>query len=213
MGKEERAAKRQAGIERREAKLAEMQQFQKDLKAAPEIAAGLEPGTIDALAKAKLAHRMGVRRELRELPGILLTGEQVVNMAAGQYEGRQGLVVVTEQRVIFFEAGMARSRQEDFHYSRISSVQTKTSMMLGSLIVTVSGSRAEITHIGPKERVGEIAAYVREHIGGGAAPATAPTPATTPPQERMRRLQAMRDEGMLSAEEFEAKRIAILDEL
>ncbi len=45
---------------------------------------------IRQLADRKLRFKMGVRRELKHLPDILAEQEQVLNMAAGQYDGRQG---------------------------------------------------------------------------------------------------------------------------
>jgi hypothetical protein len=174
-------------------------------------------GDIRALANQKLRYKMGVRRELKHLPDILAEREAVLNMAAGEYDGAQGLLVVTERRLVFFAKGMTRTRQEDFPYSKLSSLQTKTSMMSGQLTIFVSGNKAHIKSVLPKERVIEIGEYVRGRISDTPESPSLSAPATTsaesPPAERLRSLQSMRDQGLITADEFEAKRAQILADL
>lgn len=172
---------------------------------------------IDALARKKLKHRMGVRRELKSLRSILNENERVLSLAAGHYEDHQGLIVMTERRLIFYEKGMARSRQEYSPYSKVSSIQTKTGMAYGGLTIYVSGNKAHLSHVLPKERVGEIGEYVRSRISdhyptetprleGSAAPLASP-------EDRLRRLQAMLESDLISQDEYAAKRREILAEL
>lgn len=172
-------------------------------------------GDIRALANQKLRFKMGVRRELKHLPDVLAEREAVLNLAAGDYDGAQGLLVVTERRLVFFAKGMARTRQEDFPYSKVSSIQTGTSMMSGKLTIFVSGNKALIKNVLPKERVNEIGEYVRGRISDAPASQAAPTAgaASGNPAERLRSLQSMRDQGLISADEFEAKRMQILADL
>jgi len=167
------------------------------------------------LAAKKLRHRMGVRKELANLPSILGEGEQVLNLAAGQYDGKQGLIVVTDQRMIFYEKGLGRSRQEDFPYPKVSSIQTTTKMMSGEVIIFVSGNKAQLKSVLPKERVNEIGDYVRGRISDRAATAQPGAPAATNlgHEDRLRRLRAMLDQSLISADEYEAKRREILEDL
>ncbi len=167
---------------------------------------------IRQLADRKLRFKMGVRRELKHLPDILAEQEQVLNMAAGQYDGRQGLLVVTERRMVFFAKSLARSRQEDFLYSKVTSIQTSTSMMSGSLVVFVSGNKAVINQVLPKERVGEIGEYVRARISD-SPPGPPAQPATEGSAERLRKLKRLYDDGLISDEEFKAKRERALADL
>ena len=64
------------------------------------------------LANKKLRHKLGVKTELKNLPSLLHENEQVLNLAAGHYDGHQGLLVVTDRRLLFYEKGLGRSRQE-----------------------------------------------------------------------------------------------------
>jgi hypothetical protein len=169
------------------------------------------------LANKKLRHKLGVRKELKNLPALLHENEQVLNMAAGQYDDHQGLLAVTDGRLLFYEKGMVRSRQDDFPYSKISSIQVSTGMMYGELVIFVSGNKAKIKRVLPKERTNEIGDYIRTRIHDAPPAAAAAPPVTAPaasgPAERLRSLQSMLDQGLISAEEFDAKRQEILAEL
>jgi hypothetical protein len=95
---------------------------------------------INELAQ-KLNVKTFVRKELRKLPEMLYEDEEVMNLTQGQYEGNQGLVAVTDRRVMFVDEGMIRSHREDFPYERISSVQCKKSLMSGTLTILLPATR------------------------------------------------------------------------
>ena len=159
-----------------------------------------------------------VRRELRKLPSILGEGEQALNLARGEYDGKEGLLAVTDRRVIFLEEGMIRHRLEDFPYDKISSVQTKTGMRSGELTIFVSGNKATVKDVHPKQRAPEIGDYVRQKIAFGskpaaAAPQAAPSAPTESPMDQLKKLAEPRDAGVVSEEEFEAKKAELLSRM
>lgn len=169
---------------------------------------------IEQLANSKLKSRMGVKKELKTLPSHLSEGEQVLNLSSGMYDGANGLVVLTDRRVIFIEAGLGRSRFEDFGYDKITSVQTSSGMMFGELTIHASGNKAEMKNM-LKDRAKEIGEYVRNQINApaavhtsGAPPVAAPV--TDDPADQIRKLAALRDEGLLTDEEFQAKKRDLL---
>lgn len=120
---------------------------------------------IEQLAATKLPTRLGLKKELRSLPGLLQESEQVLNLSSGMYDGANGLVVLTDRRVCFISAGITKSRFEDFPYSRISSVQHSGRMLLGELVIFASGNKAELKSMA-KDRAKEIADYIRDRISG-----------------------------------------------
>src|SRR5918992_1864209 len=119
--------------------------------------------------------RMFMRKELKKLPDLLWESEEVIDLAQGRYNGKQGAVVVTDRRVLMVEEGVFRSRLEDFPYERVSSIQTDKGMMFGKLTIFASGNKAEIDQIVPKAAANAIGDYVRNRIGPGAAQ-VAPAP-------------------------------------
>ena len=179
---------------------------------------GLPEGdALAMLARQKLSRARMVRRELRKLPSILGEGEQALNLARGEYDGKEGLLAVTDRRVIFLEEGMIRHRLEDFPYDKISSVQTKTGMRSGELTIFVGGNKATVKDVHPKQRAPEIGDYVRQRVASGPAPTpaaeAAQPPAAESPMDQLKKLADLRDAGVVSEEEFEAKKADLLSRM
>jgi len=63
---------------------------------------------IAELASRKLERMMRwtVKKELLKLPSLLHEGERVVNLAQGMYADKNGLIAVTDRRVMFVEEGV-----------------------------------------------------------------------------------------------------------
>ncbi len=78
--------------------------------------------------RRKLSMGFMVRRELKKLPELLGENEDVVNLARGEYDGKEGLIVTTDRRIMFVEQGMIRSNLEDFPYDKVASVKSETGM-------------------------------------------------------------------------------------
>jgi hypothetical protein len=172
--------------------------------------------TLEELAKQKLSMGFMVRREMKKLPELLAEDEDALNLARGEYDGREGLIVVTDRRVMFVEQGMIRHNFEDFPYEKVNSVKTESGMRSGKITIYASGNKAELKDIHPKARVPEIGDYVRTRISGGSqATAATTTPAESTamsdaPAEQLKKLAGLRDAGIVTNEEFEAKKAEIL---
>lgn len=171
--------------------------------------------SLEELAKEKLSMGFMVRREMKKLPELLAEDEDVVNLARGEYDGKEGLVVVSDRRVLFVEQGMIRHNFEDFPYDKVSSVKTETGMRSGKITIYATGNKAELKDIHPKARVTEIGDYVRVRISAGPtkAPAAEAPPAVgaaDSPMEQLKKLAELKDAGVLTPEEFDAKKAELL---
>ena len=166
----------------------------------------------EALAKEKLAYHLGVKKELRNLPGLLHERELVVNLARGNYDGNQGLVVVTDRRVLFLSEGVGRHKLEDSPYDKVTSVQSEKGMMRGGLKIFASGNTAVIGDVYPKERAPEIGDYVRSRLHKAPESAASVAP-TVDPMEQIRKLGELRDAGVLTPEEFDQKKRELLERI
>lgn len=163
-------------------------------------------------AAARMGWRMGGRRELKKLASHLHDGETVRFIAQGTYDGAQGILVLTDVRLLFLFHGLTSQSKEDFPLRLISSVQTKSGFVTGELRVFVSGNSSSISGI-VKGDLEPLADAVRQGI---AAPhsivETPPKPALAAddPYESLRKLASLRDAGVLSEEEFAAKKEELL---
>lgn len=181
------------------------------------------PEAIRALLNEKLDGKLLVRKEIRRLPELMDPGEALITACSGTYEGRSGLLALTDRRILFVDEGMVRSRLEEFHYSRISSAQRHSKLMSASVTFITSGNKATIKDILSKDRAEEIVSYVSRRITGDAERPTAPEPTSAAPDDAVntdddplatiKRLSELRDAGALSEAEFEAKKTELLNRI
>lgn len=127
----------------------------KPLDVRPDIDAATQP----------LPSALGAKREIRKLPEVLWEGETVQALAIGQYGGGQGLVAMTDKRLLFFKHGLLKQVVEDFTYNKISSVQWSAGPLMGTLTVFASGNRAEIKSM-PKDPGKSLADKLRSRLAG-----------------------------------------------
>lgn len=162
-------------------------------------------------AAARMGRRMGGKRELKKLAGHLHKGETVRFIAQGTYENDQGILVLTDLRLLFLFHGVMSQRKEDFPLRLITSVQTKSGMVTGEMKVFVSGNSSSISGI-VKSDLEPLADAVRQGMATQhAAPPTAPPAATADdPYEALQKLASLRDAGVLTEDEFSAKKQDLL---
>lgn len=157
--------------------------------------------------------RMGANREIKHLAEYLRAGERVDEMAAGWYGNGQGLLVLTDQRVLFVLHGVLTQRTEDFPLDKISSIQWAAGPVTGVVTIFASGNQAEIRQV--EKRAGRaIVETVRARASHRDTP---PQPPVAPVQpdvvDQIRRLGELRDAGVVTDAEFDTKKAELLGRL
>lgn len=160
----------------------------------------------------RLPTTMGTKKALGNLTSHLWEGETVRLISAGTYNARNGLLVLTDSRLIFVREGMMSSSTEDFPLDKISSIESKQGMLMGSLTVFASGNKSEIKNV-EKGLAKEMADLVRSY---SVVPSTASAQVATvteSPIELIKALAELRDAGVLTEEEFAAKKAELMDQI
>jgi hypothetical protein len=163
-----------------------------------------------AEARSKMRVKFGGGREIKRLTQHLWEGETVEQMTTGAYGKGNGLVVLTDRRLLFVHHGVMSHSSEDFPLEKVSSVQWGSGMVTGEITVFASGNKSVIKSVN-KDDGKELVDRIRHRISvpGTSAPAGgAPDPAD--PIEQIRKLGDLRDAGVLTPEEFEAKKADLL---
>lgn len=168
-------------------------------------------------AAARMSNRLGGGRELKKLAEHLHDGEEVQLIAQGTYADRQGILVLTNLRLLFLFHGLVSQAKEDFPLRLISSVQTKSGMVTGELRVFVSGNNAVIKGI-VKNDLAPLADAVREGIAAASTPPPAPAATAAAPEPpdvfaQIEKLADLHRAGILSDEEFAEKKRELLGRL
>jgi len=147
------------------------------------------------------------RKEIKELPSIMHADEYIIGAVQGMYNNGQGMLVLTERRMIFIDKGFfGGAKIVDFFYDKISSVAYKGGLLLASIEVFVSGNKQEITHV-DKEQGKTVCERIREKLH---KPASAPQQPSGSVADELVKLAALRDSGVLTQEEFETQKKKLL---
>lgn len=187
------------------------------------------------LAIQRMGYKVGSGREINKLMEHLWEGETVQYLLGGTYGNGTGLLAATNLRLIFLKDGLFSKTHEDFPLKSISSVQWSSGMILGSITIFLSGNKAEIKNIqkGPGK---ELSDWVRAVISGAVDPnpqqiveeeesdevfESLPETPVTPIEKTsagevatsIRHLAELRDQGLLTEDEFTAKKSELLGRL
>jgi hypothetical protein len=166
-------------------------------------------GHIDGATKV-----MG-RKEIKELPQILWEDEKLEKIVQGRYESGFGVLVATNKRLLFVDKGIMKLRVEDFPYDKVSSIQYKTGLLMGTITIFASGNRAEIKDV-EKNQARAFGDYVRARTSGATEHASMPQNgpdgdgASDDTLARLERLAKLKEQGILSEEEFQSQKVKIL---
>ena len=135
-------------------------------------------------------------------------------ITTGSYGGGSGLVVLTDDRLLFFREGWLSKSSEDFPMNKVSSVGFHAGLLLGKISVHASGNKAEIENV-DKQDGKRIVDNIRSRLANPQAQTPAHGPVTTgaapDPLDQLRKLGELHDAGVVSDEEFEAKKERLLE--
>ncbi len=164
-------------------------------------------------AKSKMRVKLGGGREIKRLSEHLWEGETVERMTTGAYGNGTGLIVLTDRRMLFVQDGVMSKRSEDFPLEKVSSVQWSSGLMLGTITIFASGNKTEIKNVN-KDDGKEIVDVLRARVSvPKAEPPTAAGTAHTDIIGQIKQLGELKEAGVLSQEEFEAKKAELLRRL
>jgi Bacterial PH domain/Short C-terminal domain len=153
---------------------------------------------------------------VRHLHNVIRSTEEVVELGQGRIGDKQGIVVLTTERLFFFERSMLGSEStQEFELSVIQALNVSKKLGGERIEVACSGTKAEITNMQHGQADSIVRAFHRLRRQGAVAP-TPPSPtevAALDPIEQIAKLAQLRDQGILTPEEFEAKRTDLLSRM
>lgn len=164
----------------------------------------------DAITKvvtdAKANPKGGEAKALLDVLGPAEIPERAVK---GTLNSGNGLLVATGHRAIFIDKGIVGLKVEEFPYSKISSIQYKVGMLLGEIAIHTAGNSAEIKNV-QKAETKEFAEWLRTRIASTDASAAAAPAAAPDPMEQLAKVAELHKAGILTDEEFAAKKKQLL---
>lgn len=137
-------------------------------------------------------------------------------MGKGKDQQFNGCFILTRKRAVFCRKGMMGDVFQAIPLDKITSVETLTRM--GQRILTLHTSHDELKFKTFEQADVFDQAYnhiesLRHHFARPAAPVAAPAPGADTPLDRLAKLGALRDAGVVSPEEFETKKRELLAQI
>lgn len=158
----------------------------------------------------------------------LQPGEQVNAAVMGTYETkilgndsvRSGVMLATDQRIVFYAKKLGGYDLESFTFGNISSFEQSKSMMGHQISFFASGNKVTLKWISDLAAVEKFTLAFKSRIGGRAPesaashePANSAGSASDVVFDQLRKLGQLRDAGVVTNEEFDAKKAELLARL
>jgi hypothetical protein len=163
------------------------------------------------------------RTLMEQAKAHLLAGEQVLAFVQGVYEARfggnktvrNGVMIATTHRLVMFGKRLGGFDLESFPYENISSFEQGRGFSGGKVKFFASGNEVHFKWIRDHDSLARVVEIVLGRMGkqpssGIPHQVAVPQQATVDPYEQLRRLGELRDAGVLTPQEFEAKKAEVL---
>lgn len=146
----------------------------------------------------------------------LQPNEKVLAIVMGAYEGklmgktalRTGVFIATDTRIFFYAKRLFGFDIESYPFSNISSFDRSKGMMGNSISFFASGNKVSMKWI-KTNNLDVFMDVVQSHMGKKTDPTPTVT-ATIDVAEQIKNLSALKDSGILTEEEFAAKKKQML---
>ncbi|KAA1047259.1 PH domain-containing protein [Pseudocitrobacter sp. 73] len=162
----------------------------------------------------------GTKKEFFHLPEVLNSGEQPLAIASGMMDGNTWLITLTNQRVIFLDKGMIFGvKQVDVNLHNIVGVGGKTGLIFGEIMISTSGQNYTVKNVIKSSVIPftNLVNETRNSITNAKVSVETPAPKSTGKpsfddvMDKIERLAEMKEEGILTDEEFQQQKQRILN--
>lgn len=155
----------------------------------------------------------------QEAKGHLEPGEEIVAVVLGTYEAklmgnntlRTGIFIATNKRVVFYAKRMFGYDLEVFPYSNISSIEMSKGFTGHTISLFASGNKVHMKWITTGE-IQKFVDYIKGNIGKKQASEAQGASQSNIP-EQIKQLAELKEEGILTEEEFQSKKKELLAKL
>ena len=167
----------------------------------------------------------GTKREVKELPKILNDDENDVIKygCSGLADGNTVLAICTNQRVLFIDKGLIYGiRSTEIPLDMVNGVSYKKGLVFGAIAITNGATVTKLENIAKKDApvmadtIKQQAALYKQSLHDQAQPQIVTSQSTSSSNvdqviEDLYKLKTLVDEGIISQEEFEAKKKQMLN--
>lgn len=162
-----------------------------------------------------------IEKLIEQVQPHLQPGESVEAAVMGTYEVkilgsetlRTGIMLATNRRIVFYAKKLGGYDLEAFPYGNISSFEQSKSMMGYQLSFHASGNRVKLKGVSDRDAFEKFTELIKTRIGSTASAETSAATSADDVFDQLRKLGDLRDAGIVTTEEFEAKKAELLARL
>lgn len=173
---------------------------------------------LDRFKEVNVTDLFGTKKESKELPNVIRSNETIMYATSGFYDGNTWLITVTDKRILFLDKGMIYGlKQVEIPIDKINSVSHSKGMMFGSIVIHHGSANMEIKQIQKptlNPLVEAINIEIDSYKNNGSNDERLSSKTTETPfnaAEEIMKYKKLLDEGILTEEEFQAKKKQLLD--
>lgn len=165
----------------------------------------------DRLNELGLTDVFGTKKEIKALHKYINDDEQIQYVASGLTEENSILLVLTDERMIFLDKGIAYGvRKTEIPIDKINSVSYDKGMLMSKLKVFNGAALIEIRGI-PNTSIEPLTAAINTEIKRAKTPNTVMVNNSKPSvTDEIRNYKSLLDDRIITQEEFDAKKKELL---
>lgn len=152
------------------------------------------------------------RKEIAELPNLIMADEEIFAIVQGMYNESQGILVGTNKRLLFVDKGLIYGlKVEDFGLDKITSIQYQSGIMFAELTILASGNTAKISQL-VKNEAKTFADKARQKLSDTKLHTSSVQVAQQPLDiaDQLEKLAHLKEKGILTQEEFDSQKKKLL---
>ncbi|MBV4438584.1 PH domain-containing protein [Clostridium tyrobutyricum] len=171
----------------------------------------------EQMKKVNVRDTFGTKKEIKFLPEVLRDDEVIKYMTSGFLEGNTWLVTCTNKRIIFLDKGMVFGlKQKEIPLEKINSIGQKRGLLLGKIEIWDGASKILIDSIDKDTLKPMIDAInsAREALKSEDRPQSSNN--ITAQEDiplQIKKLAELKDQGILTEEEFTKKKTELLSKM
>jgi PH (Pleckstrin Homology) domain-containing protein len=143
---------------------------------------------------------------------VLEPGEELLDVTTclaevvriGHKTARRATLALTDRRVIVFSKKLAGHDVQDFAYRQLTFVDHKRGIMFGGIELRAADDRVRLEQV-ERGDVKRIVATIRDRMSAPHAHRSSSAQPVASAADDIRKLAQLRDEGLISSEQFEEK--------
>lgn len=162
------------------------------------------------LKKLSTFNTFGTKKEVNYLPEILNPDEHVLSLISGFLDGNTWIIALTGERLIFLDKGMIYGlKQREILLDKINSISQKRGLLLGSVTIQDGATAIKIDNI-DKAVIGSFVDTLNDAIKKFKVPVRQENKTSDTSIDDLLKLKTLLDQGILTQEEFDAKKKQLL---